>query len=367
MLRENRPARRPREHLPRCFDMHSHSRLTPLVAAIVAFGFAGATAVVTSPSAVGEEMASGVQRVPVTVSFARNVYKATVMVSVGNLRAVPIAIDTGSVGLRLFAFAGVGSKDSGTTCSDKQTSVLFSNPPRIGYHGVLCTGYVHIGSATTQQAIPFELERSAFCPDTNPDCRLASNDPARKAAAGTYGVLGVGIARDTGLPSPFRMMGGPVPDAFSLTLSTSRGEVAFGVTAPAGATIFPAAASGNGTLGLPVWAKPTSCLIIDGRLSTTCISTTFDTGDPAGFIHTPVPVPGLPVLAGNVTPGTRIGFAPQGQSNPATTFVAGAETVRIAVAQLPALVNAGIHVFFDHTFTYDGTHGTIAVSDNPQR
>jgi hypothetical protein len=347
--------------------MQNHSRVTGLFAAVAAFGFAAATAIFTSPSAKGEEAVVEVQRVPVTVTFAHNVYKATVMVSVGNLRAVPIAIDTGSVGLRLFAIPGVGRKGSGTTCSDEQTTVLFSNPPRIGYHGVPCTGYVHVGSATTLQPIPFELERSAFCPDANPDCRLAGNDPARKAATGTYGVLGVGIARDTGLPSPFRDMGGPVPDAFSLALSTSGGEVAFGVTAPAGATIFPASAAGAGALGLPVWAKPTSCLIIDGRLSTTCMPTTFDTGDPAGFIHSPDPVPGLPVRAGDVTPGTRIGLAPQGQSDSATTLVAGAETVRIAVAQLPALVNAGIHVFFDHTFTYDGTHGTIAVSDNTRR
>jgi hypothetical protein len=154
---------------------------------------------------------------------------------------------------------------------------------------------------------------------------------------------------------------------FSLTLSKSGGEVAFGVTTPAGATIFPSVAAGTGALGLPEWAKPTSCLIIDGRPSTTCIPTTFDTGDPTGFIHTPDPVPGLPVRDGDVTPGTRVGFAPEGQSTPATTLVAGDDSVQIVVAQRPALVNAGIHVFFDHTFTYDGTHGTIAVPDNARR
>jgi hypothetical protein len=348
-------------------DMDDRSHLTGIVAATLTFGLVGATNLVTSPVAQGQETASGVQRVPVTVNFTRNVYKATVMVSVGSLRAVPIAIDTGSVGLRLFAFPGVGTPGSGTTCSEVQTTVLFSNPARIGYHGVACSGYVHIGSATTLREIPFNLLRTAFCPDTNPDCRLAGNDPARKAAAGVYGVLGVGIARDTGFPSPFRLMSGPVPDAFALTLSTSGGEVAFGVTAPAGATTFQASALGSGTLGLPVWAKPTSCLIVDARLSATCLPTTFDTGDPAGFVYTPDPVPELPVRDGDVTPGTRIGFAPQGQSQPATTLVAGAETVRIRVARRPSLANAGIHAFFDHTFTYDGTHGTIAVSDNARR
>jgi hypothetical protein len=348
-------------------EVSCRSRLTGIVAATVAFGLAGATALVPSSVARGEETAPGVQRVPVTVSFTRNVYKATVMVSVGTLRAVPIAIDTGSVGLRLFAFPGVGTAGSGTTCSEESTTVLFSNPARIGYHGVSCSGLVHIGSATTLQPIPFDLLRTAFCPDTNPDCRLAGNDPARKAVAGVYGVLGVGIARDTGFPSPFRLMSGPVPDAFALTLSTSGGEVAFGVTAPAGATTFQATAAGRGTLALPVWAKPTACLVIDGRLSATCLPTTFDTGDPAGFVYAPDPVPELPVRDGDVTAGTRIGFAPQGQTQPATTLVAGAESVRIRVAQRPALVNAGIHAFFDHTFTYDGTHGTIAVSDNARR
>ena len=345
--------------------MQYWARLTGIVAATVAFGLAGAT--VLSPVAQGAEAIPGVQRVPVTVTLTRNAYKATVMVSVGNLGAVPIAIDTGSVGLRLFALAGVGAPGSGTTCSETQTTVLFSNPPRIGYHGVACSGYVHIGSATTLQPIPFDSLRSAFCPDTNPDCKLAGNDPARKAAAGVYGVLGVGIDNDRGFPSPFRFMGGPVPDTFALTLSSTGGEVAFGAAAPPGAAVFQATAAGRGTLDLPVWAAPTSCLVIDGRLSTTCLPTKFDTGDPAGFVYSPDPVPDLPVRDGDVTPGTRIGFAPQGQTTAATTLVAGAEAVRIRVAQRPALVNAGIQAFFDHTFTYDGTHGTIAVSDNAPR
>jgi hypothetical protein len=303
----------------------------------------------------------------VTVTFRRNASTATVMFTVGNLGAVPLAIDTGSVGLRLFALPGVGTPGSCTTCSETQTAVLFSNPPRIGYHGVACSGYVHVGSATTLQPIPFDSLRSAFCPDTNPDCKLAGNDPARKAAAGVYGVLGVGIDQDRGFPSPFRFMGGPAPDTFALTLSSTGGDVAFGVAAPSGATVFEAIGAGNGTLGLPVWAAPTSCLVIDGRASTTCLPTKFDTGDPAGFVYSPDPVPDLPVRDGDVTPRTRIGFAPHGKTTAATTLVAGAETVRIRVAQRPALVNAGIRAFFDHTFTYDGKHGTIAVSDNSPR
>lgn len=345
--------------------MQDRSRLTGIAAATLAFGLAGVTVLFTSPVAQGA--APAVQRVPVTVSLSRNAYKATVMVSVGNLAAVPIAIDTGSVGLRLFALSGVGTPGSGTTCSDTQTTVLFSNPARIGYHGVACSGYVHIGSATTLQPIPFDSLRSAFCPDTNPDCRLAGNDPARKAAAGVYGVLGVGIDQDHGFPSPFRFMGGPVPDTFALTLSSTGGEVAFGVAAPAGASIFQASSAGRGTLDLPVWAVPTTCLVIDDRVSASSLPTKFDTGDPAGFIHTPDTVPDLPLRDGNVTPGTHIGFAPRGQTKPAATLVAGAETVRIRVAQGPSLVNAGIRAFFDHTFTYDGTHGTIAISDNAPR
>src|SRR5580704_3762395 len=145
------------ERLTRCSDMNHRLHLKGSVAATVVFGLAGATALVTSSGARAEETAPGVQRVPVTVSFTRNVYKATVMVSVGTLRAVPIAIDTGSVGLRLFAFPGVGTPGSGTTCSEGQTTVLFSNPARIGYHGVACSGYVHIGSAATLRAIPFDL------------------------------------------------------------------------------------------------------------------------------------------------------------------------------------------------------------------
>jgi hypothetical protein len=246
--------------------MQNRSHLTGVVAAAMAFGVAGAT--VLGPVAQAAEATPGVQRVPVTVTLMRNAYKATVMVSVGNLGAVPIAIDTGSVGLRLFALPGVGTPGSGTTCSGAQTTVLFSNPPRIGYHGVACSGYVHVGSATTLQAIPFDSLRSAFCPDTNPDCKLAANDPARKAGAGVYGVLGVGIDKDRGFPSPFRFMGGPVPDTFALTLSSAAGEVAFGVAAPPGASTFQATAAGNGTLDLPVWTVPTSCLVIDGRPST---------------------------------------------------------------------------------------------------
>jgi hypothetical protein len=342
--------------------MQDPSRLFGIAAATLAVGLIGVT--VLAPAARGAEPAPAVQRVPVTMTLSRSSYKASVMVSVGNLGAVPIAIDTGSVGLRLFAMAGVGTPGSGTTCTDTQTTVLFSNPPRIGYHGVSCSGYVHVGSATTLRAIPFDLLRTAFCPDTNPDCRLASNDPARKAADGVYGILGVGIDQDRGFPSPFRVMGGPVPDTFALTLSTAGGEVAFGVPAPAGATIFQGSAAGKGTLDLPVWAVPTSCLVIDDRLSSTCLPTKFDTGDPTGFVYAPDPVPDLPATGGYVTPPTRVGFAPQGQTKAATTLVAGAESVRIRVAQRPAFANAGIHAFFDHTFTYDGAHGTIAVSDS---
>jgi hypothetical protein len=128
-----------------------------------------------------------------------------------------------------------------------------------------------------------------------------------------------------------------------------------------------------GNLQGETWALAQTCLLIGDNLIKACLEISFDTGNPAPWIHNPgtTAIPEYP--KGFVQAGTNIGFAPYSPSgsapNPAAAiyFTAGNTQYvnQIAIENITgaaALTNVSIQVFFDQIVTYDNNSGTISFA-----
>ncbi|HEV3155670.1 MAG TPA: hypothetical protein VGZ02_17830 [Candidatus Baltobacteraceae bacterium] len=291
-------------------------------------------------------------------------YKAALLVGIGNIAPVPVSFDTGSSGLRIFASAKLDAPGSGVQCTQTPTSVTYGNPARITYTGVVCYAPLRFGSFTTPASIPIAYLTSASCPPANPDCKIPDlRDPR---ATGGYGVFGAGITGFTSgegrVPNPILTLPGRLGDVFTIHLTDMGGDLVLGDREPDGSTEFPLShANAEGQK----WTLGRACLFVNAQAIDQCATISFDTGNGVPWIHN-LDSPAIPQNDGLVAAGTRIGFAPPGDSNEAVSVTGGTAFYNsIKVLELPRgepMANASIQVFLNRIVTYDNARGVIAFS-----
>jgi hypothetical protein len=304
-------------------------------------------------------------RVPLTmVETAQQTEKAMLQVGVGSLQPLSMPVDTGSVGLVLFATPGIPGNE--TSCSSQTISVSYGNPLRVTYSGVICYGSVGLAGILATPRIPFALLTSTtFCAPNN-QCKT----PQQNYADGDYGVFGVGISPGDNLPNPLRTLPGPNGKRFMLRLNVNGGEPSSLILAPHwrfDAAVFPQFEQTTGALGLPVYDKGQGCVLVDGEATSVCPIVSFDTGNGVPWLH--VTIPHLPTVTGAngdiyVAPGTTIGVTPRLGGPPAVLLVAGstfATEFRYA-DQKSNLINVSIQAFLGNDVIYDGEQGVITVA-----
>jgi hypothetical protein len=304
-------------------------------------------------------------RVPLTmVETAEQTEKAMLEVGVGSLQPISIPVDTGSVGVVLFATPGIPGNE--TSCSSQTISVSYGNPLRVTYSGVICYGSIGLAGVLATPRIPFALLTSTtFCAPNN-QCKT----PQQNYADGDYGVFGVGISPGDNLPNPLRTLPGPYGKRFMLRLTANGNEPSSLFLAPRwrfDAAMFPQFEQTTGALSLPVYDKGQGCVLVNGRSSSVCPIVSFDTGNGVPWFH--VTIPHLPTITGAngdiyVAPGTTIGIAPRLGGPPAVLLVAGntfATEFRYA-AQKSNLINVSIQAFLGNDVMYDGQQGVITVA-----
>jgi hypothetical protein len=304
-------------------------------------------------------------RVPLTmVETAQQTEKAMLQVGVGSLQPLSMPVDTGSVGLVLFATPGIPGNE--TSCSSQTISVSYGNPLRVTYSGVICYGSVGLAGILATPRIPFALLTSTtFCAPNN-QCKT----PQQNYADGDYGVFGVGISPGDNLPNPLRTLPGPNGKRFMLRLNVNGGEPSSLILAPHwrfDAAVFPQFEQTTGALGLPVYDKGQGCVLVDGEATSVCPIVSFDTGNGVPWLH--VTIPHLPTVTGTngdiyVAPGTTIGVTPRLGGPPAVLLVAGstfATEFRYA-DQKSNLINVSIQAFLGNDVIYDGEQGVITVA-----
>jgi hypothetical protein len=307
----------------------------------------------------------GLLRVPLTmVETELQTYKAVLQVGVGSLEPLSIPVDTGSVGLVLFATPGIPGND--TSCSTEAISVSYGNPLRVTYSGVVCYGSINLAGITATPRIPFALLTSTtFCAPKN-QCKT----PQQNYADGDYGVFGVGISPGDNLPNPLRTLPGAYGKRFMFRLNPITSEPSSLILAPRwrfDAAVFPQFGQTTGALGLPVYDKGQGCVLINGRPASICPIVSFDTGNGVPWLH--ATIPDLPTVTGSngniyVAPGTTIGVAPRLGGPAAVTLVAGtnfAGEFRYA-DQKSNLINVSIQAFFGNDVIYDGEQGVITIA-----
>ena len=306
--------------------------------------------------------------VPLTmVETAKQTDKAMLQVGVGTLQPLSIPVDTGSVGLVLFATPGIPGNE--TSCSSKPISISYGNPLRVTYSGVICNGSIDLAGVIATPRIPFALLTSTtFCAPQN-QCKT----PQQNYADGNYGVFGVGISPGDDLPNPLRTLPGPYGKRFMFRLNANVSKPSSLILAAHwrfDAAVFPQFEQTTGALGLPVYDKGQGCVLVNEQPTNVCPIVSFDTGNGVPWLH--VTISNLPTIIGDngdiyVAPGTTIGVAPRLGGPAAMSLVAGntfATEFRYA-DQKSNLINVSIQAFLGNDVFYDGEQGVITVAPTP--
>jgi len=249
--------------------------------------------------------------------------KASLEVGIGTLQPLSIGVDTGSVGLVLFATPGIPGNN--TTCSTQTIALSYGNPKRVTYSGVVCYGSINLAGVIATPGIPFALLTSTTFCALNNQCKT----PQQNYADGDYGIFGVGISPGDNLPNPLRTLPGAYGKRFMFRLNANASEPSFLILAPGwrfDAAVFPQFEQTTGALGLPVYDKGQGCVIVNGQPTSVCPLVSFDTGNGVPWLH--VTIPHLPTVRGSngdiyVAPGTTIGITSRMGGPAAVTLVAG--------------------------------------------
>ncbi len=298
-------------------------------------------------------------RVPVTIAQknANGGRKPKIAIGVGAMPLHTYGFDTGSSGLHVWAVADLRAPGSGVQCTDTATTVTYGNPPRITFSGVICYARLRLAAYTTPQPVRIAYLDSASC--VGQGCHPPNLKDS--IAMGGFGVFGVGISGSMDIPNPILTLPAPY-NTYSVRLRRRRGVLVLGSKEPPNAVPFhlqPATSPGS-------WMYAKGCLFVDTKSIDTCLNMSFDTGNPVPWIHN-VNDTSIQQPPGYVRVGTRIGFAPPGDSTETIGVVAGNQRnlnqIRmISVPREAPITNTGIAVFFNHIVTYDYHAGTISFA-----
>ena len=291
--------------------------------------------------------------------------KASLQLIIGSLQPLSIGVDTGSVGLVLFATPGVPG--NGTTCSTQTIQLSYGNPKRVTYSGFVCQGTINLAGVIATPSIPFALLNSVIYCAPNYQCKT----PQQNYADADYGIFGVGISPGDSLPNPLRTLPGAYGKRFMFRLNADTSQPSSLILGPRwrfDAAVFPQFEQTTGALGLPVYDKGEGCVLVNGQPTTppVCPLVSFDTGNGVPWLH--ATIPNLPTVTIDketyVAPGTTIGVSTRLGGPPAVTLVAGdtfASEFRYA-DQGSNLINVSIQAFLGNDVIYDAEQGVITIA-----
>lgn len=294
-----------------------------------------------------------------------------VQVAIGNNKAVPVTLDTGSVGLRVFANALSTADQSGVEMSRRSDSVQFDDGSM--WAGSVATAKVHIDGVTTAAAIPIQIVRSISCVPRQSQCPANGGINAEERED-SDGILGVGLSGPLAgdpVTNPLLSLPGPLGRSWSVSLSSpgpnGTGQLllgAPGATSPV--TEIHLALLGTAG-GRPVWDDmPNLCWGIG--MTHLCAPTIFDSGSELMHVASNL-VDSMRASFGVLSVDTLAGSVPVEVAVPGHapfwSFDSGDEpgvnAVAVQSGQLTT-VNTGIQAFASLIIRYDPIAGTIEIS-----
>lgn len=287
----------------------------------------------------------------------------TVSTTVAGGAAVPLLVDTGSPGVRVFANK-VGS--TGITRTDTPVSVTFADGTTFG--GVEASAPVSFGGLTTSGPINIQLITAVSCADGHPECAGAGGIKKFADTQAFSGILGLGM-QSADIYSPMSQLSGGSPTSFSITSTPAVGTATMTLNSPPTSPIatysMQAWTEPQLPNGYPAWAsnQAQACWAYGGQ-SSTCVPTAFDTGSPTLF--TDGSVAGAPSVTGPVAAGTTLAMTATAGGVPIWSVTAGStpgkNTVQVESLQGGNNVNTGISVFAGQVVTFDLENGNVLIS-----
>jgi hypothetical protein len=351
-------------------------RRPPLSSAFPVVLALGATLLATSPAGAvgvpkpsGEPMNATVSvQVPLQMMTAPRSTgsNAIVEIRIGESAPISVVLDTGSVGLRLFAGAWTSDPRGVAVSKESISTGAPSGSKSSGaMKGVRVSAPFSIGGIASTDNLDFQLVST-----TNPYISAWK-------AKGVFGILGVGVSRGE-LPNPLTELPGSAGQGWSIHFSRDLpadrgrpGALILGAPAPGDAVAtLPMIPQGTGLNGGLLWNDHAvnTCWKI-GRTPNACVNTWFDSGFHVlrvkGLVFRAAPTD----KAGLVRPGTHIDMSAPGSAFTAAHVVAGSTPSRNLVSVRPAgqaIINTGNALFFQYTITYDVIRGSITLSNTPR-
>jgi Protein of unknown function (DUF3443) len=342
-------------------------------------GLVGATVVaaaigwmVLAPIAAGAaESAATVARpavVPVSVRDGQGTAlgaRPTVMVRVGRSKPVPVLLDTGSSGLRIFDSAVATGPGSGVKLTTRRSAITYAGGHR--FTGVVATAVVTIGSSATSAPVSFADVQRAYCTPQKPTCPAAGGMAGFERTGG-YGILGIGTQPGGGgLLSPILGMPAPRRSRWSLHLEGGSGSLVLGARLPAAksATAIPMVPIPSAP-GAHLWADSRLPLCVGVGADHQCGRGLFDSGTYTMQVSGPA-VDSVPTVAGtdHVSGGLPVTLSLPGARAPFWSFSTGTTKSKNLVtitARRGSFVNSGVQAFYAFTVTYDDVAGRIWLS-----
>lgn len=307
--------------------------------------------------------------VPITVTGGQGTSGGahpTVEVQVGNGRSVPVLLDTGSVGLHLYAGAVPRGSASGVTVSKQKNSIAYIDGTV--QSGVVARATITVGGVRTTAPVAFGLIEKVSCTAAVPRCP-GQGGLAAAEHRGLYGTMGIGLGPGP-VDNPLVHLAAPYSGAWSISLAGSVGRLTLGAPVPREtAARFSIPADGRRANGTPTFADKHAvvCWTV-GSQPTTCEYTLFDSGD-VGMQFFGGPPGRAPAGAGGaLATGTPVMAAGAASALPFWTFAAGTRTSSDTVHVHPSgngTVNAAVQSFYAFTITYNARHGLIALTQAP--
>jgi hypothetical protein len=310
--------------------------------------------------------------VPLTMVLgSQGSLKALLEVGIGGMSPLPITLDTGSVGLRLFDPTPNDLNGNGITCyPGETTTVTYGNPARVEYGGDICTAAITIGDNTgtgqvmQTQVIPFALLKVVL------ECYTTScPTPQTNYANQIYGVFGAGLGSGADIPNPLRALPNRYGQRFMLRLNSDVNEPSSLVLAPHWnyqAVVFPQGQESIGYLNLPTYGDGYACITWQQGPATFCPQVVFDTGNSVPWFH--ATIPGLSPAGDYVPNGNTFTLEARVGGPPAVSLTSNSTIFMQNFRyedQSENLVNMAIQAFLGNDVIYDGEQGLITIAPTP--
>jgi hypothetical protein len=302
-----------------------------------------------------------------------------VQVQIGDNSAVPLILDTGSIGLHVFVSDISTGPSSGVTLGSTSFTEQFVDGTF--YRGTIGSAQITIGGVQTQVAIPIGVVNSVGCIAQKPNCPTRNGVMSSKVD----GVMGIGLDAASGnhVVNPLFALPGSAGQSWSLQFEGQSGTLTLGASPGPNATSFSLPSEGSWTVpnanGSPsgvteqYWNdKSLDVCYTIGSVSDLCQATLFDSGEPTmtvfgGALASQLASMTVPVSSSSTASRLRSGI-PVSIGNPVQTpfwsFQSGTRSGvnRVAVVgSAGGTVNGSIGAFFANPISYDVVSGTIWV------